>query len=190
MSGVEIKQGHQHDDMKEEDSSIRLLHSSLNEIPQQMRFGAVGIISNVLFLTGYSFSLDTFESMGFSPSSIYSVYYMLYIPVGHMLTCLFVFGWPANYFSSLMSNVPIGVTSMMLGTLATGFFDKIELDVRVFAWLQDNAEIFVGKQELVKEDVEGTYSSIIVMLLTGAWTFILTSMVMAPKKKKSGLKTE
>jgi len=189
MSGVEIQQGHQ-DDEKTKDSSIRLLHSSLHTIPQQMRFGAVGVISNILFLTGYSFSLDTFEPMGFPPSSIYSIYYMMYIPMGHMLTCLFVFGWPTHYLSSLMSNVPIGITSMMLGATTTGWLDKIDFDASVFEFLQMHAQGLVGKQELVKEDIQGTYSSIVVMVLTGLWTFILTSMVMAPPKKKDDLKKE
>ena len=185
MSGLDVKSGDEKistEPKKEE--QLPLLHSSLNDVPIKIRFGVAGILSNFLFLTGYQKSIDIFEPMGYSVSMIYSIFYMLYIPVGHLQTCLLVFGWPSEYLSSLLSNIPIGVTSMILGATATGWLDANHFDERIFLLLQDYAMFLVGKQELVLEEVQGKYSSIVVMLLTGGWTYILTSMVMSPKKDK------
>ena len=182
MSGMEVKDG------KAEDKVIAsnpLILDSLNKIPQQIRFGGVGIISNVLFLTGHGIFLKMLEPKGFATSTIYAIFYLLYIPVGHLMNCLFVFGWPSNYLPSLLSNYPIGITSMMLGATATGWLAKIDFDSTVFGFIQDNLIFLVGKQELVKEEVQGTYSGIVVLVLTSLWTFVLTSMVMAPPKKKT-----
>ena len=181
---MEVKPGQDVTSGNDDTASIKLIHSSLHMLPQQIRFLGVGLLSNILFLTGYQTSLQLFEPMGYVPSTIYAVFYMCYIPVGHLLTCLFVFGWPTPYLPSLLSNVPIGLTSMTLGTAATGYLDANGFDARVYFFLQDYLPFMVSKEELVKEDVQGTYSGIAVMILTGVWTFVLTSMVMAPPKKK------
>ena len=66
---------------------------------------------------GVNLSASTFELMGYPASTIYAVFYLNYIPVGHALQCLFVFGWPNDYVLSLMSNAPIGLAVMTIDTI-------------------------------------------------------------------------
>jgi hypothetical protein len=66
---------------------------------------------------GVNLSASTFEPMGYSASTIYAVFHLSYIPVGHALQCLLVFGWPNDYVLSLMSNAPIGLAAMAIGTI-------------------------------------------------------------------------
>merc|ERR1719232_2093751 len=104
----------------------RLIHESFNEISQSVRFMGVGVLGQVLFMTGYNVSIITFEPLGYTASTIYAIFYLFYIPLGHLMQCLFVFGWPKDYLPSLLANAPVGLTAMALGTALTGFLSKVE----------------------------------------------------------------
>ncbi|KAL7542171.1 hypothetical protein ACHAXR_011576 [Thalassiosira sp. AJA248-18] len=129
-------------------------------------------------MAGYNFSVMTFEPMGYPASTIYATFYTFYIPVGHLLTLLFVFGWPADYLSSLMANAPIGVTAMAIGTALTGFLSKIEFNATV----EDLISSALGNPPLDHSQQEGEfYSSLAVMVATGIWCFVLSLYVNAEK---------
>lgn len=162
-----------------------LLHSSLRLMPQNMRFLMQGILSNFLFITGLQMSMQHFEPLGYGPSFIYAVFYSAYIPVGHLQSCLLVFGWPTGYYlKSLLSVVPIGASSMAIGSFCTGWLSSVNFDVNTFYVLQKNISFLVGPdEELDEEEIQGAYSAFVVTLITSVWTFALTSLVMSPSKK-------
>src|SRR6056300_805883 len=101
---------------------------SLNNVSQSIRFFVTGFVSQIIFMTCYNLLVSTFEPMGHPASKIYAIFYTMYIPVGHALTSLFVFGWPTKYLPSLLANAPIGLTAMALGTALTGFLSKVEFN--------------------------------------------------------------
>lgn len=133
-------------------------------------------------MTGYNFSVLTFEPMGYPASTIYAVFYTCYIPVGHLLQCLFVFGWPKDYLPSLMSNAPIGLTAMAIGTALTGFLSKVEFNAVAEDWISS-----LSGKEPSAEDEEGEfYSSLVVMVATGVWCYVLSLYVNATKPEEKG----
>lgn len=126
--------------------------------------------------------MEAFESPDMPASRIYSLFYCAYIPVGHAINSLLVFGWPEKYLPSLMSNAPIGLTAMMLGTVLTGYFDRIG-----FEHTADQFLINIGVVSEPEPDEERSefYSSIVVMVITGVWSYLLSMWVnAAPAKKK------
>lgn len=140
-------------------------------------------------------ALAHLEPLGFSPSSIYAIYYALYIPVGHFQTCIFVFGWPENYIKSLMSVVPIGLSAMVLGTVTTTILEKVDFDVKCDTFLETFVYSLVygeNSRKLSVDDEEAStlYSSVFVMVATGLWTFALTSIVMSKPKEATEKKAE
>mmetsp|Transcript_12374 Transcript_12374/g.15435 ORF Transcript_12374/g.15435 Transcript_12374/m.15435 type:complete len:190 (-) Transcript_12374:3164-3733(-) len=162
----------------------RLIHSSLLQIPQPIRFLAAGALSQLIFLTGYTTSLHHLESQ-LSASSVYAIISLLYIPVGHAITCLFVFGWPNPYLRSLLSTVPIGLSTMALGTVSTGLFFSIGFDEKMDDFLINNfGALYWGDKE-GEAHLDGRYSSIVVMIITSIWSYVATMAVMgeAPKNK-------
>jgi hypothetical protein len=134
--------------------------------------------------------------------TIYSVVYLIFIPVSHAIISLLVFGWPERYIRSLMSNAPVGLTAIVLGASLTAYLDQIEFNV----WVQEAMVEywrFLGypmdaptEAVTVPPGVEGGdsslssspstatggefYSSIFVLIVTGIWTFVLSVMVNAP----------
>ena len=123
--------------------------------------------------------------MGYPASTIYAVFYTFYIPVGHLFQCLFVFGWPADYLPSLMSNAPIGLTAMAIGTALTGFLSKIEFN----SLAEDAISSAFGTEPRDHSEEEGEfYSSLIVMVATGVWCYVLSLYVNAakPAEKEKG----
>lgn len=158
-------------------SSLNIIHRSLHNISQSIRFLVNGLIGQVIFMTGYNFSASTFEPMGYPASTIYAVFYLCYIPVGHALQSLFVFGWPKEYVPSLMSNAPIGLTAMVIGTMLTGFLSRVEFNSRAEDWISST----FGTDP--KDDDEGGefYSSLVVMVATGVWCYVLSLYVNAAK---------
>mmetsp|Transcript_14101 Transcript_14101/g.30653 ORF Transcript_14101/g.30653 Transcript_14101/m.30653 type:complete len:145 (+) Transcript_14101:463-897(+) len=134
-------------------------------------------------MTGYNFSVMTFEPLGYPASTIYAVFYTCYIPVGHIMQCLFVFGWPKDYLSSLMSNAPIGLTAMAIGTALTGFLSKIEFNALAEDWISSA----FGTEKHDHSEEEGEfYSSLVVMVATGVWCYVLSLYVNAAEPEKKG----
>ena len=137
-----------------------------------------GVLSQVIFMTGYNLSVLHFEPMGYPASTIYAVFYLFYIPVGHALQSSFVFGWPENYLSSLMANAPIGLTAMAIGTALTGFLSKVEFN----ALAVDLISSQLGTASPEKSEEEGEfYSSLVVMVVTGVWCYVLSVYVNSSK---------
>jgi len=152
---------------------------SLNNISQSIRFFVTGFVSQIIFMTCYNLLISTFEPMGHPASKIYAIFYTMYIPVGHALTSLFVFGWPTKYLPSLLANAPIGLTAMALGTALTGFLSKVEFN----AYAEDLISSVLGMEKASAEDEEGEfYSSLVVMVATGLWSVVLSFVVNSEKK--------
>lgn len=157
----------------------RLAHESLEGIPQSTRFLAVGVAGQVIFMAGLNFSMLTFEPLGYPASTIYAAFYLCYIPVGHLLQSLFVFGWPADYLPSLMANVPIGLTAMAIGTALTGFLSKIEFNATAEDWISST---FGTETHDHEQEEEGEfYSSLVVMVATSVWTYLLSVYINSAK---------
>ncbi len=104
--------------------------------------------------------------MGYPASTIYA------------LQCLFVFGWPNNYVPSLMSNAPIGLTTMSIGTMLTGFLSKVEFNARAEDWISSTFRM--DPKDDADEGGE-FYSSLVVMVATGMWSYVLSLYVNATK---------
>ena len=131
-------------------------------------------------MTTYNLLVNTFEPMGHPASKIYAIFYTLYIPVGHALTSLFVFGWPEKYLPNLMANAPIGLTAMAIGTALTGFLSKIGFN----SMAEDMISSVLGQEKASSSgEEEGEfYSSLVVMVATGLWSVVLSFVVNSDKK--------
>jgi len=129
-------------------------------------------------MLGYNQSISTFEPYGYTPSTIYAVFYLLYIPIGHFLGCMLVFGWPDNYVVNLMSNAPVGLSAMVIGTLLTGFLSGIEFDSKVQSWVDQ----FNGTLEEKEVEESEFYASLVVMVVTGVWSYVACMYVNSPSE--------
>ena len=159
---------------------------SLNSISQSIRFLANGVLAQVIFMTGYNLSVVHFEPLGYPASTIYAVFYLLYIPLGHALQSLIVFGWPDNYLPSLLSNAPIGLTAMAIGTMLTGFLSRMEFNAMAEDWISYQ----FGNVPPEKSEEEGEfYSSLVVMVVTGAWGYVLSQYINSAKPEEKGAPT-
>jgi hypothetical protein len=163
-----------------------LLHPVLNKVPLQFRFGLTGLLSNVLFMVAYNASVLHFsQSSGnnnnyYKASTIYSVVYLLFIPISHLLTCLLVFGWPPKYVPSLVSNFPIGLTALAIGSFLTSYLDSIDFNYRIEEYIRDN---YSFSKMPARNPVEGSdefYSSLLVLAVTSLWTYALSVYINAP----------
>lgn len=166
----------------EEAPKLRLLHESLNKVPQGPRFGISGALCNIIFIAGFNACVEAFESPSMPASRIYSIFYCCYIPIGHAINSLLVFGWPEKYLTSLMSNAPIGLSAMMLGTLLTAYFDRVHFEHTADQFL---INIFGFVEPEPDEERSEFYSSLVVMVITGIWSYLLSIWVnSAPMTKK------
>jgi hypothetical protein len=114
-----------------------------------------------------------------SASTIYSVVYFIFIPFGHLTANLLVFGWPDRYFQSLLSNFPIGLTAIAIGSLLTAYLDQIHFNQSIEEYVYDNwtfRKMPDQRRELVSEKSE-FYSSVVVLAVTSVWTYILSIWV-------------
>jgi hypothetical protein len=107
---------------------------------------------------------------------MYSIVYLVFIPVNHALVSLFVFGWPEKYVPSLMSNFPIGLTAIGLGGGLTAWLDSIHFNENVAEYIRSNYSF-----HSMPGGNEGEfYSSIVVLIVTSVWTFLLSLYVNTP----------
>ncbi len=147
-----------------------------------IRFGLNGFLSNVGFMVAYNMSVVQFEGMA-PPSTIYSVVYLIFIPIGHALISLLVFGWPERYFPSLMSNAPIGLTAIALGAMLTAYLDKTGFNKLVVDFLAQGWSSMGYEVDPKPDDEKGEfYSSLLVLLITGVWTFVLSVVINSPSE--------
>lgn len=122
-------------------------------------------------------------------STVYMVVYLLFIPITHALVSLLVFGWPTNYVTSLMSNVPIGLSGMALGTALTSYLDKISFNEKVEDFIREH--IPEWEDSATDEDEKGElYSSILVLIVTSVWGYTLSVAVNSKKPEEAKEKKE
>uniref|UniRef100_A0A7S2RNZ6 Uncharacterized protein n=1 Tax=Eucampia antarctica TaxID=49252 RepID=A0A7S2RNZ6_9STRA len=168
------------------DEKPTLLHRRLHDIPQTVRFGITGLLNNVLFLTFFNEAVHQMEHL-YAASTIYSIIYCIFIPIGHAITSLTVFGWPKPYLPSLLSNAPIGITAMCIGTFCTAYLDKISFHQKFESFLHNNFASIMGPLPGNDgDDEEGEfYSSLAVSIITGIWSFVLSMLVNSSTPSKN-----
>ena len=110
-------------------------------------------------------------------STIYALVYFLFIPISHAFSSLVVFGWPKEYVKSLLSNFPIGLSAILIGSAFTAYLDRIR-----FEFIADDfvREYMTNKPHVETDDFEEVgefYSSLVVMMITGIWTYVISAMV-------------
>jgi hypothetical protein len=181
VTGLPLTTKHLQSDPSSSAAELRLLHPILNKVPLQFRFGFNGLLSNVLFMVAYNASIVRF-SHWYRASTIYSVVYLLFIPVSHVLVSLLVFGWPSRYLPSLMSNFPIGLTALALGSLLTAYLDSIDFNYRIEEYIRDNYSFskMPARPDEKKQEEDEFYSSILVLAVTSVWTYVLSVYINAP----------
>lgn len=152
----------------------------LHKVPMHIRFGLNGFISNVGFMVAYNMAVVQFEAMA-PASTIYSVVYLIFIPVSHALISLLVFGWPERYFPSLMSNAPIGLTAIALGAMLTAYLDRTGFNKLAVDFISETWVSLGYASEPKPEEEKGEfYSSLVVLIITGVWTFVLSVVINSP----------
>ena len=111
-------------------------------------------------------------------TTIYAIIYFFYIPLGHLLGVLLVFGWPERYFSSLMSNFPIGLTAIAIGGLLTGYLDSLRFSDRVDEYIRQNFSFSKMPPRDPNEQHQSEFwSSVVVLIVTSIWTYVLSIYV-------------
>jgi hypothetical protein len=138
----------------------------------QVRFGLAGALSNVLFMVTYNLAIPHLDKY-IAASTIYALVYFFFIPVSHALCSLIVFGWPKEYFKSLLSNLPIGLSAIVIGAAFTAYLDKIRFEVLA----DDFVRLRITNKPHVETDDIEFYSSLVVMSITGVWTYVISVMV-------------
>ena len=149
----------------------------LNKISVTTRFAFNGLLSNVLFMLAYNWSIENIPEV--APPTMYSIVYLIFIPIGHAMVSLFVFGWPEHYCPSLMSNFPIGLTAIGIGGGLTAWLDSIDFNEMVAEYVRSN---FTFSNMPAGEEGE-FYSSIVVLVVTSLWTYVLSIYVNSPPEK-------
>mmetsp|Transcript_16532 Transcript_16532/g.37949 ORF Transcript_16532/g.37949 Transcript_16532/m.37949 type:complete len:140 (+) Transcript_16532:387-806(+) len=127
----------------------------------------------------YNGAIARFEHR-FASSTIYAIVYLLFIPASHALMCLLVFGWPTKYLKSLMSNAPIGLSSIVIGATCTAYLDRMGFEVMAEDWVRYHITGETHEETDEAEETGEFYSSLTVMFITGIWTYILSAIVNAP----------
>eukprot|EP00527_Entomoneis_sp_CCMP2396_P000400 CAMPEP_0198144584 /NCGR_PEP_ID=MMETSP1443-20131203/16661_1 /TAXON_ID=186043 /ORGANISM="Entomoneis sp., Strain CCMP2396" /LENGTH=319 /DNA_ID=CAMNT_0043807995 /DNA_START=77 /DNA_END=1036 /DNA_ORIENTATION=+ len=166
----------------------KLIHPILLRIPLQFRFGLTGLMSNVLFMVVYNTAVDKMPMV--QPPVTYAVVYFFFIPASHLMVSLLVFGWPQKrYLSSLISNFPIGMTALAIGGLLTAYLDQTGFNAYVANnYIRD----FLTFTSMPDRDARNThdeegefYSSILVLIVTSVWTYVLSVYVNSRSPEKS-----
>lgn len=132
-------------------------------------------------MVAYNYAALMFERT-IAVSTIYSVVYFIFIPLGHAFVSLFVFGWPERYIASLMNNFPIGLSAIAIGSVLTGYLDSIHFTDSVDEFIRDNFIFFKMPPRLNAEGIlDGEesqfWSSLVVLFVTSLWTYGLSIYV-------------
>lgn len=153
----------------------------------QVRFGVAGALSNVVFMIAYNLAIPRLEKY-IAASTIYAIVYFLFIPISHAFSSLVVFGWPKEYVKSLLSNFPIGLSAILIGSAFTAYLDRIRFEFMADDFVREH---ITNKPHIETDDVEEVgefYSSLVVMIITGIWTYVISVMVYSttcePHKKE------
>mmetsp|Transcript_32165 Transcript_32165/g.67054 ORF Transcript_32165/g.67054 Transcript_32165/m.67054 type:complete len:174 (-) Transcript_32165:254-775(-) len=164
----------------------RLFHPLLDDVPLPIRFVISGVTGNAIFLMVYNMALGALKEF-YDAGIIFSVVQFGCIILNHFLNVGIVFGWPDNYFASLLSNMPVGLTSLALGAWLAGTLERTNFD-----FLVKNA---LGMLEEGEEELAGgLLSSIAVMAVTGVYNYVVLNAINSKsddgdeeKKKKKEL---
>lgn len=158
----------------------RLLHPALHNIPQAVRFPMAGAVNTVGFMLALFFG-NTLLKDSLSASTIYSLSSILYLPIGHAVTSLFVFGWPKAYIQNLLMNLPIGMSGTAMGSFCTGLLVSYEFDSKVKSLLR---MVKLGGIESDSDDGEigQAYTNIAVIIITGIWGYFMSVLVNGSKQ--------
>lgn len=133
-------------------------------------------------MVAYNTAVVQFQEKA-DPSTIYSIVYLIFIPVGHALISLLVFGWPERYLPSLMSNAPIGLTAIALGATLTAYLDQISFNMIVVDLIAKGWSSLGYESAPTPQDEKSEfYSSLLVLLITGVWTFVLSVVINSPSE--------
>lgn len=143
----------------------QLLHPSLDTIPLGLRFLLSGVVGNVCFMVAYNTAIKAFRHV-VDVSVIYGIVQFLCIILNHFLNISLVFGWPPNYLKSLLANMPVGLSSLLLGAVMTSWLDRANFDQ------------FLGKMLFESFDENsGFFTAIAIMVVTGVYNFVLLNLV-------------
>ena len=85
-----------------------------------------------------------------------------------------------------MSNAPIGVTAMMLGTFLTGYLDRTGFEKFADDFIADQKLAILGIPRDDEEELAEFYSSLVVLIITGLWSYALSMYVNAAPSKGKG----
>ena len=129
----------------------------------------------------YNYAVSVFSTI--PASTLYSVIYFFFIPLGHAMAALLVFGWPERYIPSLMSNFPIGLTAIALGGALTAYLDVIEFNERIEEYVRDNFTFSQMPARTAEDKKSEFYASLLVLVVTSIWTYVLSVYINAPQTK-------
>lgn len=154
----------------------------LLKIPMGIRYGVCGFLANVIFMVAYNVSIEKLEDQ-MAASTIYSITYFFFIPANHFLLNILVFGWPRKYVSSLLSNYPIGLSAIMIGAACTAYLDKVGFELFADDFVRSNITHELRKGDDDHEQSGEFYSSLVVLFITGIWSYVLSVIINAPAPK-------
>jgi hypothetical protein len=161
----------------------RVLHPLLLKLPLHFRFGCNGLLSNVIFMVVYNWVVSLKALSTIPASTIYSVCYLFYIPLGHATASLLVFGWPDRYIPSLMSNFPIGLTAIAIGGGLTALLDKMEFNEHTEEYIRDNFTFSKMPARSAEDKKSEFYASFLVLIVTSIWTYVLSVYINSQPQK-------
>lgn len=130
-------------------------------------------------MVAYNYAVMMFEHR-VAVSTIYSIVYFIFIPLGHAFVSLLVFGWPDRYITSLMNNFPIGLTAIAIGGILTGYLDSIQFSDRVEDFIRNNFTFSKMPPRVAADEVDEEsqfWSSLLVLTVTSMWTYVLSIFI-------------
>lgn len=154
---------------------------ALHKLPQPLRFQISGFTNTTGFMSLLALGNYILKD-SYPASKIYSMCSLAYMPIGHAVTSLVVFGWPKEYFKNLLMNFPIGVIGTTIGSYSTGFLVAMEFDAKVRNFLQSMN--LVGDTDDGDEGNGQAYTNIAVLIITGIWGYVVSTMVNSQKPTK------
>merc|ERR1711865_788516 len=123
-------------------------------------------------IAGYNTAVDnSYVASVLTVTQIYAVCYSIFIPINHAIVSLLVFGWPPQY-----------VSAMLLGTILIGYFETIQLEQQIDQFLVRSGIVTVA------DEPRELYCSILVMIITGIWSYLLAQYANNTDKKKTNKK--
>lgn len=162
-------------------SSSKLIHPMLEQVPNVIRFVMSGVIGNVFFMFAYNRAYAIFSSQ-LDASVIFSVVQFFCIILNHFLNVSLVFGYPDNYIASLLSNMPVGLSSLAIGAGTTSWLQKSDFDETLNDWFSMESD--------ESGEAGSFWTSLAVMAITGIYNYVVLNIVNKPSTGKEEGKKE